>query len=587
MSGFSCFINQRNAEGCNAQLQGCVIHQGQYEQVTSQLSATESGVGAQWRETEQLCLYLHGEIFSGLEGEALTSLMEAYQSGTLSQALAQANGYFSVLIYDKQQQRLIAASDRYGMKPVFIWRESERCRGISSELKTLAVNPDFDLKLDPTALESFTSVGHMLQNQTWFEQAERLSPATIVTVDCASGAFEKTLYWAWSNVVKVDPPSFEEATDTLHALFVQAMSRCLSAVSEPKLAITLSGGLDSRVLLAEATKQFCGTIETFTFGIEGCADSIIAKQVSDIAGVTNHFRSIDNQRWYDGRENGVWTSDGMFNLVHMHTLASVEAISQVSSYLLNGYLGDAVIGGSYLLPNELDKKATEHQLLRKYGHCAKYVDMTQPYYDFACVDPVLLANRGVRFIASGSDLLSDRLHNLKPFMDTDLLDFVYALPDEYRYNSRLYNAMLLKFYPEYFATIPWQNTGKVISVDWKNPIELERLSVKQRVAHSVKGTRFENLARRWYMKLQRSNKDYVSYPKWMREPEFANYMTRVLSQEFEQDGQALFDKQAAKYALTQFLSDYTTKPETIGGWLTLAIYLNQLSAVRDQIGMLK
>lgn len=565
-------------------LQGSMIHQFHVDRVVGQLNAIKPGVGAELLETEHLCLYLHGDIFSGPEGEPLSALAQAYQNGTLAEALAQANGYFSLFIFDKQQQRIICATDRYGMKPVYFWQDDSECFAVSSELKTIAANPAFNLSIDKAALEAFTECGHMLEDQTWFAHTKRLDPATMITIDVVSGQFELTPYWCWSNITKSNQLSFEQATDKLHELYVQAMSRCLSVVSTPTLAITLSGGLDSRVLLAEAVKQYSGTIESFTFGIEGCADGVIAKQVSDIAGVKNHFRPIDPQTWFAGRDKGVWTSEGMFNLVHMHTLASVESISQFSPYLLNGYLGGAIIGGSYLLSGEMNKKPDAEIVARKYGQCAQYIDLNRPYYDFECTDPVLIANRGVRFIASGSDLLSDRLHNLKPFMDIDLVDFLYSLPDEYRHNARLYSAMLLKYYPEYFASIPWQNTGKVITVDWQEETsERANPSAKQRLINCIKGTRFESFARRLHIKLNRSNKNYASYPKWMREPAFAEYLTQTLSQPFEVGGKTLLDNQDATQALQRFMKDYTIKPETVGGWLTFALYLKAVDKARAEV----
>lgn len=583
MPGFSCFIQQPFAEQCNKHLLGEKVHSFTNDVVAGQLNAIIGNVGYQYCETQHVCAYLHGDIFSGLDSsDALKVLVLAHENDALPQALAKANGYFAFMLYDKGSNKAYFATDRYGMKPIYFWKQNGQVAAVANELKALAVHPDFELQPDKSAIDAFTGLGQMLENQTWFESSERLGPSCLLTVDCNDRSYQIAHYWTWKSVTKKDSISFDEATDKLYELYVQAMERCLSSVKGSTLAITLSGGLDSRVLLAEAAKQFSGTIETFTFGIEGCEDSIIAKQVSDVAGVTNHFRPINKDNWFSGRESGVWTSEGMFNIVHMHTLGSVQAISDFSPYLLNGYCGDAVIGGSYLLEDALNQPPTQATLEVKYGKYAKYIDLTNPYYGCGCTDPAMVvSNRGIRFVASGTDLLADRLHNLKPFMDTDLLDFVYSLPDEYRYKSRLYNAMLLKYYPEYFSTIPWQNTGKVIDVDWQPSEGVPKRTLKQLVVDQIKGTRFENAARRWYQKLNTSNKNYASYPEWMRDKEFVSYLDSVFSHASSLNESTLFDADSAKLSLQAFVKDYNVKPETVGGWLTFALYMQMLSATRE------
>lgn len=202
---------------------------------------------------------------------------------------------------------------------------------------------------------------------------------------------------------------------------------------------------------------------------------------------------------------------------------------------------------------------------------------------------MVVSNRGIRFVASGSDLLADRLHNLKPFMDADLLDFVYSLPDEYRYNSRLYNAMLLKYYPEYFVTIPWQNTGEVITVEWENleGKSAERspksTSLKRTIINAIKGSPFESFSRRIHQTLFSDKKNYVSYPTWMREDNFTSYMQDKLSQPYQVENTLFTDNQKAQVALKQFVSDYTMKPETVGGWLTFSLYLEELAQARQKV----
>ncbi|BCV57511.1 hypothetical protein TUM17384_14560 [Shewanella algae] len=74
------------------------------------------------------------------------------------------------------------------------------------------------------------------------------------------------------------------------------------------------------------------------------------------------------------------------------------------------------MGGSYLSSDALSSRPTIKSLNAKYGEFSKFIDIEDPYYDFNCTDPAtVISNRGIRFTAGGSDLISDKVINLKPF----------------------------------------------------------------------------------------------------------------------------------------------------------------------------
>ncbi|BCV57510.1 hypothetical protein TUM17384_14550 [Shewanella algae] len=102
----------------------------------------------------------------------------------------------------------------------------------------------------------YTGLGQLLENQTIFDKVNRVKPSSIIEIDCNSLSTTYNRYWSWRKIIRSSKFSFEEATDILHELFVQSVKRCLSKANSGKLAITLSGGLDSRV----STCRSCFTI---------------------------------------------------------------------------------------------------------------------------------------------------------------------------------------------------------------------------------------------------------------------------------------------------------------------------------------
>lgn len=555
----------------------------QYEQGSLQLAvnAIKEEIGYSYLETEQYLIILNGDIFSiaGKDtSEPLLAILTAYRQNELSELLAKLNGYFCLLIHDKKEKKLSLISDRFGIKPLYLAFDSQTLLGFSCEIKALVLHPKTKLNIDKDAITVFAELGHMINQSTWFEEIKRLAPATIVNVDMASGSMVSESYWQWGQIKSNTTISFEEATDKLYQLFDQAVSRCMSSIKLPTLAVTLSGGLDSRAILAAATKHFKGEISTHTFGHPKCDDAIIAKRVASVAGVSNTLRTIDETNWFKGRDKGVWKTDGMFNVLHMHALGSVPDISKKSHYLLNGYLGDAVLGGSLLLEGFQDQCVSKEIAAKKYSKLSPLVDLNLNYFSGEKYDPLFIYNRGVRFTSVGTDLLSGQLHNLKPFMDNDLIEFIYSVPDSYRQQSRLYNAMLLKYYPEYFKDIPWQQTGKPITLQSKEIVE-PKVRVKPKLINLVKKTPFAGIARTLY-RMTIANKGYTSYSDWIQRPEFKLEINRLLLSD-----EALITQFIPKEELEQKLKAfYRTKPnnaDNIGSLLTLSIYLAQLKKFRS------
>jgi asparagine synthase (glutamine-hydrolysing) len=549
--------------------------EGQFQQ----LIKTTADIGHACFNNQHLRVDIWGDIYSINDTDCQQSdiaelIANQYLIGNLSDLCSQLNGYFTFTIFDKRTQKLALVTDRFGMKPLYLWHSNEQVKGFASEPKALALHPNFEQQIDVDALKTYVGVGHMLGEQTLFNAIKRVPPAAIITIDISSGQYDTARYWSWSDIKVNQNLSFEDAVDKAYTLFDKAVARCLSTMKQNTLAITLSGGLDSRVLLAAAKQHFKGTIKTYTFGEAGCDDAVIAKQVANLAGVSNLLVAIDENNWFSGREQGVWLTDGLKNILHMHALSSVNKIAADSNYLLNGYLGDVTLGGSYLFNHEQSGLEKEQRIAQRYFEHTPFANINDPYFTYVNDDPVLIYNRGVRFIGAGSDLLSHELHNFKPFMDNDLVDFLYSLPDEFRRNGKLYHAMLLRYYPDYFKEIPWQQTGKPISLQ-SNEVEPNTSSLKQSLVKLIKGTAFEAVARKLYRRVA-PKRHYVAYDAWLREPQFKTYIIQILCTPSSEVKKLLGSEYVDSIVTDFFDMNDSIRPEKIGSLLTIELYLKRL-----------
>lgn len=79
-------------------------------------------------------------------------------------------------------------------------------------------------------------------------------------------------YWDWSHLQKGYTKSFEEAVTELGELWLETIKKILN--KHPKFILQLSGGLDSRAILAAV--DYLGAIDkiesAYTFGQKRCRD---------------------------------------------------------------------------------------------------------------------------------------------------------------------------------------------------------------------------------------------------------------------------------------------------------------------------
>ena len=421
-----------------------------------------------------LVVWVEGEIYTTRDGSALTAscaaatLANVYQaSGTAG--LAGVNGAFAAVIWDRSQQRLHLTTDRYGSRQLF-WTRAGNGVAWASESKAFLAMPGFEPKIDPTAVSQFLAVGYLLGERTWFEGVELVPPASVLTWDARSSAVTVERYWWWDRIPKREGSlDTRELADEMAYLFRQAVRRrCLPG--EP-VGVLLSGGLDSRALLAAASETHPG-LPTLTFGRAGCADIRYAARAAAVAGAPHHAMIIDSSDWLAPRVPGVWWSEGQYSLLHMHGIEARAAVRDRFSIDLNGFSGDLILGGSYLQDEDvLDRFDVSYVAKVMRCHPSMLGDVSA-YEDLGKVDYYFLDNRVRRFTQMGTVNWLTIIHDRQPFLDTDLLEFAYSLPDALRYESRLYKLMLLHAFPAYYRRIPWQKTGMPIG----SPQWLQRLA---------------------------------------------------------------------------------------------------------------
>lgn len=486
-------------------------------------------------------VWLDGEFYNREElaatlrdGEPFTSdpalLSALYRQDTQFDFLKQVDGIFSAVVYDEPRHRVHLLSDRYGLRHLF-WTTHAGGLAWASEVKAMLGLQGFGPRVDRGAVEDFFDVGHLTGDRTWFEGVELLPSGTVLTWDDGVRAVSRRRYWWWDDIKPLEGEVDEdELAHELGRLFRDSVER--RARTGGRAGLTLSGGLDSRAILA-ALPEDAGPVHAVTFGKKGCDDVRIAAQAARVGGAQHHVAELSVEGWLAPRLPGVWATDGQLNLMHMHAVAAAPLVRSLFDVNLDGFLGDAAVGGSYI---------------GGHGRAARWN----------------LDNRGRRFISLGPASLRPYVETRLPFCDNRFLELAMSTPESLREDSYLYNKMLLLTFPEYFRDIPWQSTGA--------PIAWPRRDRRRGLLEEKRERLFEVLD--YYGLRLRPSRSYADYADWLRREPARSFCAALL-----QDPSAHYAEYVPREQAAAVLAGHAKgrdRSEELGRFMTFEIWLRQV-----------
>ncbi len=227
----------------------------------------------------QYVITYNGEIYNFQELRAeLESLGHRFHSKTDSEVVLNAymawgaecvnrfNGMFAFAIWDKTQQELFLARDRYGIKPLYYTFMGGTFL-FGSEQKALLAHPDLRRNIDVEALLEYFTFQNIFTDKTLL-QGIHLFPAGCwakLALKKETNKLDPYRYWDFNFAEPKHPLHETEYANELDRLFSQAVNRQL--VSDVDVGCYLSGGMDSGSITALAARQH-PFMKTFTCGFD-------------------------------------------------------------------------------------------------------------------------------------------------------------------------------------------------------------------------------------------------------------------------------------------------------------------------------
>lgn len=244
-------------------------------------------------------------------------------------------GPFIVAIDEPAIPRLTLVSDVLGIRPLFV-AEANGTYAMASDVWMLFDAGLARPSIDYGSVASWLSYGYNCTSGTLFSSVRRLPPGTAVVID--GDGWTEVEYGKFE--IDEQPRVAEQVAEDLHRLVSQSAQALLSA--HPRVTVPLSGGFDSRYLLAlcaEAGVPIEATVNV-AFAPE---EETPARQVADALKLPLERVAVPGSVWDLYAETHHFMPDG-FPVSKFVTHLIAQRHPGVP--MVNGFLGDSLVRAS-------------------------------------------------------------------------------------------------------------------------------------------------------------------------------------------------------------------------------------------------
>ncbi|MEQ8424141.1 MAG: asparagine synthase (glutamine-hydrolyzing), partial [Cyclobacteriaceae bacterium] len=239
------------------------------------IDTSEAGNQPMWDEIKRFAIIFNGEIFNfkelrgDLQSKGISFRSESDTEVLLKlfilereKCLTKLNGFFSFCIYDKEEQSMFLARDRYGIKPLLYLFDEDKFL-FASEMKAMMCY-GIEKTIDYASLFTYLQLNYSPAPHTIFSNVKKLMPGHYLKV--RSGKLDVQSYY---DIEAADERgssiTYEQAKEKFKNLLETSVKRRL--VSDVPLGSFLSGGIDSSIVAGLASRHK-PDLHTFSIGFK-------------------------------------------------------------------------------------------------------------------------------------------------------------------------------------------------------------------------------------------------------------------------------------------------------------------------------
>lgn len=208
--------------------------------------------------------------------------------------LDELDGMFSFGVWHAELRQLLLARDPFGKKPLY-YSQGPGWLAFASELQALIRVPGIDQTIDQDALSLYLFLQYIPHPWTIYRSIHKLPPGAFLSCQyrgSGSGNLSVDQYFSFeAQEPSGHIPSQREQVGELKIRIQEAVRKRL--MSDVPLGAFLSGGVDSSLVVAMASKELGLQVKTFSVGYEGAEETgetehLYAREVAQCLGTEHH-----------------------------------------------------------------------------------------------------------------------------------------------------------------------------------------------------------------------------------------------------------------------------------------------------------
>ncbi len=411
--------------------------------------------------TKGYAILVNGDYLDGKTFAEFLNKIESKED--LIKKVANLNGLFCAM--GKTGFGGFAIVDRIRSMPLFYSR-------INNEYQ-VSDYPFFFAKgqaFNPLSKSEFLSSGYCLGNKTLFENIYQVKAGSIVFFDSHTAEESEYFRYATSSIRDIE---FRQAKLELKTILDKAMHRLIKSVDGKHIAIPLSGGYDSRFILAWLVLNGYKNVSTFTYGKEGNMETLIAKKVTEKLNIPwipinytpKMIEGITNDSFFNDYIKFASTACSMpffQDYPAMREIVSKNLIPS-NSLMVSGHSGDNLAGSSLypehknmpfrILPASIFKKHHQVNKISKFEstEILKEITCITKPFETSKVHTIFemwgFQERQAKFIVNSCRTYRYFGFDIRlPLFDSELFDFFKHLPFKYKLAKKLYKETLKEYF---------------------------------------------------------------------------------------------------------------------------------------------
>jgi asparagine synthase (glutamine-hydrolysing) len=403
--------------------------------------------------------------------------------------LTRARGVFCGLHYQSATGTLSLIADKLAIRPLFYWAD-DRYVVFASALRILESLVQIPKTMDVRAVTEMVGFGMPLGSRTPYRNIARLRPAEIVHL--SGNNICRGKYWRWDDIPVSRVPE-PKLLSEIYNRFTLAVGRRIR--NDTATVAYLSGGLDSRCIVA-ALRSREVRVHTFNFGRCNTQDQFFASEFARQAGTIHEETPMGDSSpdlsammagaWRESKNRTIWPAErpalvwagfgGNEILGQTHITKSVVELMRAGKT-------DAAVEAWLLERTSRVPQKLLHRAVSPAISQTLHLGILEALEDIRCADAahgfsvLLMMKRGRNLSNHFEDIDLHRLEHQLPFLDSDFVAAVTAIPLDLRLNHKFYTKLLTLFPPAVTST-PWQTypkhdacpipVSKILSYQWDN-----------------------------------------------------------------------------------------------------------------------